>query len=152
MAQMIHLIYASCATEDLGPDGLTDILRRSRELNRPLGLTGMLLHSDGCFFQVLEGEASTVDTLYAKLDRDKRHQQLTLIIREPIVKRSFADWSMGFSSATPEELAKIDGLNDFFEEGSCFTDLDIGRAKKLLAAFAVGRWRVKLLGQEQLAA
>jgi hypothetical protein len=93
-----------------------------------------------------------VDTLYEKLDRDKRHQQLTLIIREPIVKRSFADWSMGFSSATPEELAKIDGLNDFFEEGSCFTDLDIGRAKKLLAAFAVGRWRVKLLGQEQLAA
>jgi hypothetical protein len=149
MEQLIHLIYASCATRELGPNGLTDILRISRELNKPLGLTGMLLYSDGCFFQVLEGEAAAVDTLYEKLDRDKRHQQLTLIIREPIARRSFADWSMGFSSATPEELAKIDGLNDFFEAGSCFSDLDAGRAKKLLAAFAGGRWRLKLLGLEQ---
>jgi hypothetical protein len=111
----------------------------------------MLLYSDGNFFQVLEGEAATVDALYEKLHRDKRHQQLTLIIREPIARRSFADWSMGFSSATPEELAKIDGLNDFFEAGSCFTDLDSGRAKKLLAAFAEGSWRVNLLGIEQQA-
>jgi hypothetical protein len=118
-------------------------------LNKPLGITGMLLHSDGCFFQVLEGEASPVDTLYKKLDRDKRHQQLTLIIREPIAKRSFASWSMGFSSATPEELAKIEGLNDFFEAGSCFSELDAGRAKKLLAAFAEGHWHARLLGEEQ---
>jgi hypothetical protein len=148
MAQLIHLIYASCATRELGPNGLTDILQKSRELNKPLGITGMLLHSDDCFFQVLEGEAATVDTLYEKLDRDKRHQQLTLIIREPIAKRSFAEWSMGFSSATPEELAKIHGLNDFFEAGSCFSNLDAGRAKKLLAAFAEGHWHSELLGIE----
>jgi hypothetical protein len=149
MPQLIHLMYASCATRELGPNGLTDILLKSRELNKPLGITGMLLHSDGCFFQVLEGEAAPVDTLYEKLDRDKRHQQLTLIIREPIAKRSFADWSMGFSSASPEELAEIDGLNDFFEAGSCFSELDAGRAKKLLAAFSEGHWHAKLLGLEQ---
>lgn len=152
MAQLIHLIYASCATRELGPNGLTDILQKSRELNKPLNITGMLLHSDGNFFQVLEGEAAPVDALYEKLNLDKRHQQLTLIIREPIAKRSFAEWSMGFSSATPEELANIDGLNDFFEAGSCFSELDAGRAKKLLAAFAEGRWRVKLLGPKQAAA
>jgi hypothetical protein len=57
-------------------------------LNKPLGITGMFLYSDGSFFQVLEGEAATVDALYEKLDRDKRHQQLTLIIREPIANQA----------------------------------------------------------------
>jgi hypothetical protein len=149
MAQLIQIIYASCATQAFSPEDLTDLLQQSRRDNQRLGLTGMLLYSDDSFLQVLEGEAATVDALYEKLHRDKRHQQLTLIIREPIARRSFADWSMGFSSATPEELAKIDGLNDFFEAGSCFTDLDSGRAKKLLAAFAEGSWRVNLLGIEQ---
>jgi len=149
MPLLIHLIYASSATRKMEPVALTELLQQARRDNKRLGITGMLLHSDGSFFQVLEGEAATVDAMYEKLDRDKRHQQLTLIIREPIARRSFADWSMGFSSTTPEELAKIEGLNDFFEAGSCFTDLDSGRAKKLLAAFAEGRWRVNLLGIEQ---
>jgi hypothetical protein len=87
--------------------------------------------------------------MYKKLQLDKRHQQLAMIVREPIAKRYFADWSMGFSSVTPEELRQLDGLNDFFRDGSCFVGLDSGRAKKLLAAFAEGRWRAKLTGAKR---
>jgi hypothetical protein len=39
------------------------------------------------------------------------------------------------------ERGAVNGLNDFFEGASCFSELDAGRAKKLLAAFAAGRWR-----------
>jgi EAL domain-containing protein (putative c-di-GMP-specific phosphodiesterase class I) len=46
---------------------------------------------------------------------------------------------MGFSHVSPEELRNIAGLNDFFHAGSCFTQLDVGRGQKLLAAF---RWRL----------
>jgi hypothetical protein len=108
----------------------------------------MLLHSDsdGSFFQVLEGEAAAIDQLFQKLLLDNRHSHLTVIIREPIAERSFGDWSMGFSSVSPEKLRKVPGLNDFFQKGSCFTDLDSGRAKKLLSAFSEGRWRPKHLG------
>jgi hypothetical protein len=105
-----------------------------------------LLHSDGNFFQVLEGEPAIVDKLYRKLHLDPRHHQITQIIREPIPKRYFADWSMGFSDVTTQELATIDGLNDFFAGGSCFTQLGAGRGKKLLAAFANGRWRTAIAG------
>ena len=146
---MIHIIYASVETQGFTPADLTELLQKARAENERLHLTGMLLYSDGNFFQVLEGEPDTVDALYEKLRLDKRHGQLTLIVREPIAKRYFTDWSMGFSSVTPEELGQIDGLNDFFDEGSCFVSLDRGRAKKLLAAFAEGRWRAKLTGAER---
>jgi hypothetical protein len=146
---MIHIIYASVETQDFSSAQLTELLQKARVKNEDLHLTGMLLYTDGNFFQVLEGEPDSVEGLYKKLQLDKRHQQLTMIVREPIAKRYFADWSMGFSSVTPEELRQLDGLNDFFRDGSCFVGLDSGRAKKLLAAFAEGRWRAKLTGAKR---
>jgi len=146
---MIHIIYASVETQDFSSAQLTELLQKARVKNEDLHLTGMLLYSDGNFFQVLEGEPDSVDGMYKKLQLDKRHRQLTMIVREPIAKRYFADWSMGFSSVTPEELRQLDGLNDFFRDGSCFVGLDSGRAKKLLAAFAEGRWRAKLTGAKR---
>jgi len=145
---MIHIIYASVATQCFSSAQLTELLQKARVDNERLQITGILLYSDGNFFQVLEGEPTAVDEIYKKLHLDKRHRQLTLIVREPITKRFFADWSMGFSNITPEELTQIGGMNDFFHGGSCFIGLDSGRAKKLLAAFAKGRWRAKLKGDK----
>jgi hypothetical protein len=149
MSSLIHLIYASIATEALGTVQLTELLQQARRANERLGLTGMLLHSAGSFFQVLEGEPGVVNQLYQKLLLDERHEKVTLIIREPIGRRSFGSWSMGFSSASPEELTTITGLNDFFQNGTCFIQLDAGRAKKLLAAFGEGRWRANITGPER---
>ena len=143
MPSIIHLIYASVATQDFGTAELTELLQKAREENKRLGLTGMLLFSDGSFFQVLEGEPGPVNQLYEKITRDKRHTQCTLIIKEPIAKRSFENWGMGFSQVSTEELKNIPGLNDFFHGGSCLTQLDASRAQKLLGAFAKGSWRVK---------
>jgi hypothetical protein len=151
---MEHVIYASVATGQLGAPQLAELLEKARDANQLLGLTGMLLHSDadGSFFQVLEGEPEAIDRLLAKIHADKRHCHLTIIIREPIAERAFAEWTMGFASVSAEKLSKIPGLNDFFREGSCLTALDSGRAKKLLAAFAKGRWRPKDLGATWIAA
>jgi hypothetical protein len=143
-----HVIYASVATQEFGAPQLTEILQKARTANERLGLTGMLLHtdSDGSFFQVLEGAHCAIEQLLQKLNLDRRHSHLTIIIREPIAERSFAGWTMGFASVSPEKLRQVPGLNDFFRAGSCFTDLDPGRAKKLLEAFSEGRWRSKHLG------
>jgi len=148
MPMLEHLIYASVATQLFEASQLAELLEKARASNELSGLTGMLLHSDadGSFFQVLEGEPEAIDRLLQKLLLDKRHSHLTNIIREPIPERQFAGWTMGFSSVSPENLRKIPGLNDFFKKGSSFTELDAGRAKKLLCAFAEGRWRPKHLG------
>jgi hypothetical protein len=154
MPTMEHVIYASVATGEFDAVRLGELLEKTRAANDLAGLTGMLLHSDmdGSFFQVIEGEPAALDQLLNKLRGDKRHSHLTIIIREPIAERNFAGWTMGFASVSPEKLKTILGLNDFFEEGSCLAKLDSGRAKKLLAAFAEGRWRPKQLGAKCIAA
>jgi Sensors of blue-light using FAD len=141
MPALEHLIYASVATQNFEASELAELLQKARAANERCDLTGMLLHvdSDGSFFEA-------IDQLLEKLLRDKRHSHLTEIIREPIAKRSFNEWTMGFSSVSSEKLRRVSGLNDFFKARSCLTELDARRAKKLLAAFAEGRWRTKLLG------
>jgi hypothetical protein len=136
-----HLIYASSADSKMRDTDLRAILDRARTVNSELDITGILLHTEGSYFQVLEGDAEAIDSLYAKIAHDKRHTNVVLIVREPIASRSFADWSMGFASVTSKDVAEIIGANDFFQKKTCFYDLGAGRAKKLLAAFADGRWR-----------
>lgn len=139
MSELLHCIYTSTANTDLETAALAELLRRSRVKNEALGITGMLLYSSGSFMQVLEGDEPLVDALYARISADTRHHHVTLIIREPIPKRTFGEWSMGFFEAAPDEIADIDGFS--FVSSASFGRLDRGRAKKLLQAFSEGRWR-----------
>lgn len=138
---LIHCIYASAASRPLEDGELQGILEHSRKNNAGLDITGMLLHVEGSFFQVLEGPAEPVGELFAHIARDPRHRQVIEIIREPLARRAFGEWSMGYVSARPPEVLASLGGNDFFGAGSCLEGLDAGRAKKLLTVFARGRWR-----------
>jgi hypothetical protein len=106
----------------------------------------MLLHTSGSFFQVLEGDESTLLKLYSTISSDPRHLKVTKIIHEPIAKRAFGDWTMGFSDIDESELETITGFSDFFQNGNSLANLLSGRAKKLVSAFAEGRWRTRLDG------
>jgi hypothetical protein len=139
-----HLIYTSSAASGIGAKDLKTILEAARKKNARLSITGMLLHTSGSFFQVLEGEESTLRDIFATISADPRHHNVTMIIHEPIAKRAFGDWKMGFSELTTSELESITGVSDFFQNGDSLNDLLSGRAKKLIAAFAQGRWRTRL--------
>ena len=145
-SELIQCIYASAASRTLDTEGLAELLQVARDTNANLGLTGMLLHAEGSFFQVLEGQADVVDALYAKIERDQRHDQVTLVIREPIPKRCFDAWTMGFYKVSREELAGLSGVNDFFGKDRTALSIDASRARKLLTAFREGSWRKKLTG------
>jgi hypothetical protein len=150
-SELIQCIYASAASRAFDTQELAELLQVARDTNARLGLTGMLLHAEGSFFQVLEGQADVVDALYAKIERDRRHDQVTLIIREPIPKRCFDVWTMGFYKVSREELAGMSGINDFFGKDRAALSIDAGRARKLLAAFREGSWRKKLTGARRTA-
>jgi hypothetical protein len=62
------------------------------------------------------------------------------IIHEPIARRSFSAWTMGFARLDEADRAQIPGLNDFFGAGHALNQIDGGRARKLLEAFSAGRW------------
>ena len=76
---------------------LDDILEKARQNNERLDITGMLLYSEGAFFQVLEGERETVWDLYETIGQDPRHYGLILMFKRQISKRDFPNWSMGFA-------------------------------------------------------
>ena len=149
MASLIHCIYASAASASFSESDLPLLLEKSRAANLRRGVTGMLLYIDGSFFQVLEGAAADVDTVYRAIDSDKRHERISLIIREPIVDRGFGEWTMGFSNLAAADAGRILGENDFFTGGTCLTHLTNGRARKLLAAFGSGRWRADRTGKHK---
>jgi hypothetical protein len=136
-----HLIYTSAESTPLDPPELKAILELARSRNAKRSVTGLLLHSASNFFQVLEGDEGVLNELFTTIAADPRHKRVTKIIDEPIAQRDFADWSMGFAEVASEELTSIEGLSDFFQEGNSLANLQPGRAKKLLSAFADGRWR-----------
>ncbi len=144
---LVRCIYTSRAEGELTREHILSILQAAREKNARLGITGMLLHDDGVFFQILEGAKETIDALFATISRDARHNKITKIIVEPIAERDFSDWTMGYAEISQREMQSIEGLNDFFTDGHTLLDLDEGRAKKLLAGFKEGRWRSSLSGK-----
>lgn len=102
MTELVRIVYISRARFQPAPaeDGLDPsvarILSVSRRNNNRDGLVGMLHYGDGHFFQCVEGERSKIAALYRRLRRDERHQDLKLLIQEPVRKVSFPDWSMKY--------------------------------------------------------
>ena len=141
MESLIHCIYASAEKREVGEFEMAAMLRQARRVNARLGITGVLVYAEGSFFQVLEGDACAVDGLFAKIAADPRHEKITQIIREPIHRRAFSDWTMGYSRMIREDIEAIHGMNDFFAEASSLAQIDGARARKLLRSFAAGRWR-----------
>lgn len=138
------MIYASAASPAFVREDLKTILEASRRNNAKRSVTGMLLYSSGSFFQVLEGEATVLEEVFTIIAADARHTKVTRIINEPITRRAFSEWTMGYSELIPSEMETVEGFNDFFQHGNSLTNLTQGRARKLLSAFAQGRWRAKL--------
>lgn len=144
MIELTHLIYCSTANQDFNDEALEALLDNARSHNMTIDVTGMLLYENGSFFQVIEGPSETIKTLFQEISADTRHRNVITIIHEPIVKRAFSEWTMGYSRVSSKEVGEIVGLNDFFTEGNSLNQLDSSRAKKLLNVFKQGRWRARI--------
>lgn len=143
MARLIHIIYSSVAKSPFGQEDLLELLGAARRKNTSLNITGMLLHVEGSFLQVIEGNEEDIDTLFEKISHDSRHGNIVTIVRESIARRVFSDWSMGFADIKREDMEQASGWNDFLSNPNAERALVPGRAQKLLRAFKDGRWRSK---------
>ena len=118
-ADLYRLVYISRAIELLSDQQLYTLLEQARFNNQLLSVSGLLLYKDLSFIQVLEGSRSSLESVFASICKDPRHFRIkTLIDIEPIVERSFPEWSMGFQHLDGAKDSKRDGLSDFLEEQS----------------------------------
>lgn len=98
-----HLAYLSRASADVGDTDVQRILEQSRRNNPARRITGHLQCHGGHFFQVLEGPENALDQLLDTLGRDARHTDLCVLYREPLDRRNFANWSMGYGPSLRRE-------------------------------------------------
>jgi hypothetical protein len=92
-------MYASHAVGETTPFILMDILATARRINKQLGITGVLLFSQGWWLQILEGEFKNVTSLFFDhIQKDARHQMVTPLVMEYHDHRRFSNWDMGFYS------------------------------------------------------
>ncbi|RYY90109.1 MAG: BLUF domain-containing protein [Chitinophagaceae bacterium] len=96
MDNLRRIFYVSRADASTDSATVKDIVFRSQRNNRQKDVTGVLAHSGRHFAQVLEGTADNLAVLRDKIGLDKRHTDVTVLFDEPISKRDYAEWSMGF--------------------------------------------------------
>jgi Sensors of blue-light using FAD len=116
---MYHLVYTSHAIKPFTDEELFNLLRQSRERNKEFSVSGILLYVQGKFMQVLEGKKSFVEEIYSSIQRDTRHNRVTLLLEGDSPKRIFKGWSMGFKKLSNEDFVNASGFTDidvFFNE------------------------------------
>ena len=92
---LVRLTYASRANDGMTAEALTGLMKQSRAKNLDLGVTGVLVFSDGIFLQVLEGGRDAVSGLYNRIAQDRRHRDVVLLSYDEVAERRFAGWAMG---------------------------------------------------------
>ncbi|MCF8482619.1 MAG: BLUF domain-containing protein [Rhodospirillum sp.] len=106
MPTLIQLAYVSQTTSDLSEDAALNIATRSTRKNNLLKIGGFLYLQNRSIFQVLEGEADVVRTLFARIMTDPRHHTVTQVRDRPIGGRQFIRWGMTRLSACPRILSR----------------------------------------------
>ncbi|MGY1618649.1 BLUF domain-containing protein [Geodermatophilus sp. SYSU D00691] len=95
---------------------LGGLFTQARRNNKERQVTGALLVHGDWFVQVLEGDEAAVRALYARIERDVRHERVSLLQTEPVERRVFGRWAMARVSDEADEpdiplIAHTDGIS-----------------------------------------
>lgn len=96
MPQVFRLMYRSRSAlpEQDRRAELGALFTQARANNKAKQLSGALLLTDEWFVQILEGDETTVRELFARIERDPRHDSVTLIDAGTVDERVFSRWAM----------------------------------------------------------
>lgn len=111
--------YVSTASEQLTETEIKKTLEFSKNWNTDHDITGILLFSEGNFFQVLEGDKELLQNLFERIKSDSRHYNVMRIFGKEIDNAKFTGYAANFitvdSQFTEKDfgryLSKIATLN-----------------------------------------
>ncbi|MEB0136818.1 BLUF domain-containing protein [Actimicrobium sp. CCC2.4] len=91
------LVYVSRSMQRMSLNELSKLLIQARASNQANGISGVLLHHDGLFLQLMEGDPEAIDALFKKIMVDRRHEGVLILVDSLRDRpRMFPDWKMGF--------------------------------------------------------
>ena len=135
--RLFHLGYVSTETGDLGSSGMVKLLTEARGTNTSREITGLLLHRDRSFYQVLEGAENVVRRIFESIERDERHTAIDVLFEGEVDEREFPDWQMGFLNLDGVDIETLRGYSDFLsreDNGKDFLE-NLSRGKRLALMF-----------------
>jgi Sensors of blue-light using FAD len=101
---MISITYVSSAVFRFNETTLLDLVDQCQANNERLGITGILVYSDGNFMQVIEGADLVTHALYERIKLDGRHRGVHTVHQQGIEAREFRGWSMAYNILPPKAL------------------------------------------------
>lgn len=112
-----QIVYYSISEFEVTDELLSEILESSRKNNLKKDITGCLLYHKKIFLQLLEGKKEDVLQLFEVIKKDKRHNNVTLIINEDVNERMFPGWNMAYNkSINKSEVESFVNSIDYFSE------------------------------------
>ena len=121
--ELRRLIYTSQATKKLSKRNLLDLLHDSRSYNKIDNISGILMHSNGCFLQVIEGRRDVIEHLVGRLLKDSRHIKFKIIFDCSVISRLFPSWTMSCADFDNPELSLIPGIRTDLNNHKVIKDL-----------------------------
>ncbi len=100
---MVHTItYRSEERDPLTPAEVMKLTSQSSRKNEENDITGFMIYLYGVFIQVLEGPKEKVESLFAIINQDPRHKNVTVLHRGSKFFRDFGEWGMncGFPASS----------------------------------------------------
>ena len=111
MSELARLRYISRFSRDFSAQELDELVTHAAAKNATRDITGVLMANGGIFYQILEGPADALASLYERILVDERHTDVLLLDEEhDIEERFFGGWSMRSLSAdalAQERLAPV---------------------------------------------
>jgi hypothetical protein len=93
---MHTLVYQSTANSTITDKDLSDILEKSRALNKENNITGCLIYYNYTFLQILESSQPVLEKLILKIEDDNRNYDIKILHNGFVKKRSFEKWHMAY--------------------------------------------------------
>ncbi|MFO6446665.1 BLUF domain-containing protein [Erythrobacter sp. NE805] len=93
---MRRIIYTSRAAPGCDRAELIRLLYHARLSNEARGLSGVLLHSQGRFLQILEGRTWKLLSSFEKIRQDQRHRDVTVVWERSIAAPTFPGWPIRY--------------------------------------------------------
>ena len=135
--RLFHLGYVSTETGDLGTAGMLELLTEARKINTSRGITGLLLHRERSFYQVMEGSEDAVRQTFDSIEKDTRHKGIDVLFEGEVDDREFPDWQMGFLNLDGVDIDTLQGYSDFLSREDNAKDFleKLSRGKRLALMF-----------------
>jgi len=118
-----RIVYTSQALKMFSKRNLLDLLHDARAFNTIDNITGILMHREGNFLQVVEGDSENIENLITRLLIDPRHNNVQIISDSSVSRRLFKNWAMGCADFDRPELSFIPGVRTDLNDPEVVEDI-----------------------------